>query len=1432
MKRNSHNNFRKNRIKSIDSSYSPNEKDKSKNKLEILKKNNKCKKTTIDKRVSDILKLINRPSSFNNNNSGKINNVLKRVSKSNKKKSYEKQGLMNHLVSKNNNLTPGINIDDLLNKSSRNVFDFNNKDKLKLTSINFNFNLNKNSLGEKKKEKFNLLPRGSKKDNEKNRAKKLRSSYENILLNMSKNNIKRKSDGQYKNFEKRRSSLNLVDRHFLMYRGSKQVEPSFKTRRSLENSNINILDLHDNKDKIKLIEMRQNIQNEIGSKELKKKVKQMKKVIIKNSIIEFQKDFDLKELIEEQSSITIEQSEKLESKIAVSEGDCHQITYKSNIQLIEEENKIEKIKNKERFRFIKRRKELYDSFDDEEFEDQTEINYYISPSNYFIKIFDLIVFFASMIYFIYVPILFSENLIFFSKKSDMLLMSIDIIYILDLIFNFFRAYQNFDESLVSKRKYIFLHYLSSWFFIDFIQSIPFFTLFKYMDKLHLKNQNKFYNSQVNEYNKVNRLLYLIIMVKIIKLYKMLHENITMFKIGEIISKIEIIDDYGYLLFSLFYSITSINLCACIFIFIGTNSHPGWLIKINIQDEPYIDKYITSVYYILVTITTVGYGDITGSSYPDIIYQMFLLIIGTIAYSFVISYFSNYIVKINQKSITFQKNVGILEEIRLHHPNLDEKLYQEILKNLYIEQLYEKNDKNILFDCLPLTLKNKLIMEMYKDFINNFTFFKDNHHSDFIVKVVTSLKPLLTFKNDTLIQEGDYVKEIFFVKKGVLVLNITIDKDNPEESINKYLNFKERGRISISYLSPTLLGDEKEKDVQIYERVNTYLINNANKEINNHKKKHNISEIKIIEIHKNEHFGDALLFLNEKSPLVLKVKSKVSELLVLRKMEAIEIYSVYPHLWKRINRKSIYNMEQIKKRIKKELYLVSKRYGTTKVENMLSRTRTIKRYFNYANCQNKIDKNKNKESSENKEENENKENSDNKEEKENKESSENKEYKENKEKSENEMSKKEERKSDEENSTGEKEEKEEKDDKNDKKSNNKTDIKRKANFDNNKIKALSNKNINKKIVIIQTPDLIDKKSVNSKNKPYEKELKINSLEASDSVKSKIKESNKRKPNEFIFKIYNSNMNKSQKSTNKFLKVKSSKNNFKNSNLTSKIKSDNIIDLSNRGENDNFSFLENDNKSRISNIKNEKKEFVFNSFSNLSKINEGSFHIKSLYENLNILSHNKYGSSSALQMKIKDILTNERPLIHHSFSKINNFSKGHKSKILSKFNTLKDFKNLLDKEEKKSNNSLDESKLKSYRNTNNNDNESKVPSFNTSKKEFDTENLSLKQFNTCSRFQSGKFSNKNISLSPRKVRRKLTKKKVNEFGMNKKLDIINQNIQGANKNINNPEEFYMDFFNDIIKKETVDFKKEEKNIHKSENFKSANFMSDLRGKKNKK
>ena len=75
---------------------------------------------------------------------------------------------------------------------------------------------------------------------------------------------------------------------------------------------------------------------------------------------------------------------------------------------------------------------------------------------------------------------------------------------------------------------------------------------------------------------------------------------------------------------------------------------------------------------------------------------------------------------------------------------------------------------------------------------------------------------------------------------------------------------------------------------------------------------NLFYFRILEIRRNEHFGDILMFLNQRSPLRLKVKSKKAELFFLNKEDAINISTTYPQFWKKINKKSLFNMEQIKR----------------------------------------------------------------------------------------------------------------------------------------------------------------------------------------------------------------------------------------------------------------------------------------------------------------------------------------------------------------------------------------------------------------------------------------------------------------------------------------------------------------------------------------
>jgi hypothetical protein len=1132
--------------------------------------------------------------------------------------------------------------------------------------------------------------------------------------------------------------------------------------------------------------------------------------------------------------------------------DIENLNNNDSKQLVNNENdsinNSKRLNRKEKFRHLMKKNLVYDSFDDEEYKEE-EIDYYISPDSWYIKIFDILLLFSSLIYFIMIPYFLSKNYLVKkeSKTWKIIFVLIDIIYIIDIVINFFRAYTNFDEHLVRKTKTIFFNYIKSWFLLDLIQAIPFYSLIKFFEKSF--NNNSLFQFMIVGHFAINPKIYMILLIKIIKLYKLWNKNSTLSYFAEIISKNELLDDNKNFIITFFLAVCFLNMTTCLFIFIGINSYPGWIVELKMQDQSYLHLYLTSIYFVIVTITTVGYGDITGKTVSELLFQMYLLIIGTIAYSFIISYISNNIIKMNQKSMSFEKNLEILQEIKLHHPNMKNSLYNEVLRNLYNEQLYERKDKHLLFDCLPYSLKNKLIMEMFRPLIKNFVFFKDIDNSDFIVKVATSLKPLISIKGDIVIQEGDYIKEILFIKKGIIALNICINVEDPESSLKQFVFDKKMGKLDISFKKANTTLKRK---TFMNQDINTYLRCNQHLETMNTEKNDNFDIIKIIELRNNEHFGDALMFLNERSPLMAKVRSKTAELLILRKIEAIEIYSIYPNIWKRINKKSLYNMEQIYLKIKKVVIEISSRYNISiylnnnkkKTRNSVTKpsTKTIDEEHH--------EKNKTDGEEENHHHHKHKKEKDGKKEekKENRLEDEDEDDDLNKQN----LSQKELNKIEELNetlsvnyginimgntsslnmvdnvtffkkATTQKESLSMLSQGSAKNNNEKNLLFKKTRFTNcdeelNKSKqSIRSKHGLKNNVTIKSKNTIKKKNTGT----YKSK---NTIKSKKSCKSK--KTYRELKNTIISNCYiKFNTFKTKITRDKGSFIETQKNTGKHSSVypigyfKNTLNNINIIDSNKTNSNALSSRFNNDYQNTYS--KNEK--LIYNVFTNLTTTQEKSFQLNSSYDNINKISNNKYIKDINLQSKVRQVLIGQcldpPPL---PFKKKRSFlmvPTNMQPACKSRKNSL--IKNNI-------NETLSEEELEKCRSTNN-DNDNILKSMTLKSKRGEAF-LSLKkprkqQLLSSNKLieitRNNKLKNNNIKspiLDSKKVRKKTTKKKPEKI--NKQLNLISKNIEITSKNINNPEEFYMDFFTNIIANKTKSDKGDEQADNKVDSLLNPN------------
>ena len=596
----------------------------------------------------------------------------------------------------------------------------------------------------------------------------------------------------------------------------------------------------------------------------------------------------------------------------------------------------------DKFRILFKKKLIYDSFTEEEKENEFE-RFYISPKSKFILIFDFLIIIFSLFDIIYTPYNLSRIEGFCQQRSNFanfIYFCLDILYIFDLLLGFVRSYYNFQFIIIKYKPRIIRHYIVTQFWFDFFQALPVFTYISFLCRNRYDNHCQAYDLDNKQF-----FLLLFCFVKQIKLFKIidLKKNSIMFKIKEDISEKEFVENIINLLITTgicifcFYSFISIH------IFIGKHSYPNWISRNGFQNQSHSLLYLTSFYYLITTMTTVGYGDIVVASFSETIFQIIVLSVGITVYSWIVSNIGNYVKNESYASMRFNKDGTILEEIRISHPNMPFKLYKQILQHLNARKIRQQQcDSNLLINSLPYSLKNSVLLAIYKQTIKNLKIFKNCNNSDFILRLLNNFIPLFSKKNAMLIHEGQLIENIIFVKNGRLSLQAAIDIDEPEESMKHYLD-KNFGDISDDLMllskyesssseSSIYQSIDMKKTINVAKTVLESVVNTKtksalNSEINESRlgkemgkwdyggddfEESNYQFLNIVNIAKNESYGVVYMFLNKPSPLSLRVKSKKVELLLLRKNDSSDISQRYPNIWMKYFKKSYFNILSIKK----------------------------------------------------------------------------------------------------------------------------------------------------------------------------------------------------------------------------------------------------------------------------------------------------------------------------------------------------------------------------------------------------------------------------------------------------------------------------------------------------------------------------------------
>lgn len=190
---------------------------------------------------------------------------------------------------------------------------------------------------------------------------------------------------------------------------------------------------------------------------------------------------------------------------------------------------------------------------------------------------------------------------------------------------------------------------------------------------------------------------------------------------------------------------------------------------SIEHKNYQIIYLYSLYWSIVTMMTVGYGDITPKNPFEVFFSMLALMVGCAVYGYNLNSIGMILQKIYKENNDFHENISIISGF-MDRKKIDKDLnmrVREYLKFMWQEKKMKNNDAELeIINTLNKNLKLELLLEAYGGIFKAFPMLHKNFSEDSLKKMVEYMKELRFTPGDSIF----IVKSlIYYIYKNFLNL---------------------------------------------------------------------------------------------------------------------------------------------------------------------------------------------------------------------------------------------------------------------------------------------------------------------------------------------------------------------------------------------------------------------------------------------------------------------------------------------------------------------------------------------------------------------------------------------------------------------------------------------------------------------------------------
>ncbi|KAG7243516.1 hypothetical protein INR49_011072 [Caranx melampygus] len=349
----------------------------------------------------------------------------------------------------------------------------------------------------------------------------------------------------------------------------------------------------------------------------------------------------------------------------------------------------------------------------------------------------------------------SDHNSFFSCSTIGSDIAVEMLFILDIILNFRTTYVSQSGQVVYDARSIYLHYCSTWFFVDLIAALPF-------DLLYAFNIT------------VTSLVHLLKTVRLLRLLRLL-QNLDRYS------------QYSAVVLTLLMSVFALlaHWMACVWYVIGRkeieSSDPvtwdiGWLQELGKRLEtPYVNStmggpsmpsaYIASLYFTLSSLTSVGFGNVCANTDAEKIFSICIMLMGALMHAVVFGNVTAIIQRMySRRSLYHTRMKDLKDFIRVHR--LPQQLKQRMLE--YFQATWSVNNginANELLHDFPDELRADIAMHLNKDILQLPVFERASRGC--LRSLSLHIKTSFCAPGEYLIRHGDALQANYFVCSGSL-----------------------------------------------------------------------------------------------------------------------------------------------------------------------------------------------------------------------------------------------------------------------------------------------------------------------------------------------------------------------------------------------------------------------------------------------------------------------------------------------------------------------------------------------------------------------------------------------------------------------------------------------------------------------------------------